>query len=185
MIQHYPLIDAGVRKLILDEHEGLGKYFDFSSPLASTNLSTKLYLSLPCPAESYGGWEERETHLYLFDAEERLDKMRKQNDVQEPLGGHVVVVPSKSKEGQQQWIEKPLAARQSHDGYARLASFGKPGEASTATLRGLARMYHSASAWPKYLADHPEEKEMQKEGKDRECALHSGKMPIKPARKQS
>lgn len=131
---------------------------------------------MPTPT-SANGFAEDQTRLVLFDAEERLKTVEDARNVKEVHeGGHLYVVRSKKASDLPEWIKAPLLAHNSDENDAcRLVAHGSQGEGgkqrSVTTLNDLAKYYHSASAWPRYLDDHPEEKELQKEGKDCEYAV--------------
>ncbi|CAO1630994.1 unnamed protein product [Jaminaea pallidilutea] len=170
MLKDRPIIDAGLFQALHDP-QGYGKYFEIKTPMSPTSLGLGLYYGIPKPS-SASSFDTTQTRQILFNTSER----RRQQSLQytpdlsaEAMAGvdegGTVLTPETPASAVPQWVRSTGIQDLGNAGLIIPSNTGADGVPKT-TLRGMALYQRTASAWPRYLSDHPEEKELEKTDQD-------------------
>lgn len=139
--------------------------------MSPTSLGLGLYYGIPKPS-SASSFDATQTRQILFNTSER----RRQQSLQytpdlsaEAMAGvdegGTVLTPETPASAVPQWVRSTGIQDLGNAGLIIPSNTGADGVPKT-TLRGMALYQRTASAWPRYLSDHPEEKELEKTDQD-------------------
>ncbi|CAO1617423.1 unnamed protein product [Parajaminaea phylloscopi] len=165
-------IDHGFHDVIHDLN-GFGKYFELSHAMSPTSVALSFYTLVPRPSSSTS-FDAASTRIILFNSKERLSA---KNTVQlrEDVVRDSAALPQwvrnagvESNEGLELLLHQTPSPQSYPSTVAKEVTTRNDKAAvpsqGTTTLRDLAAVLRTASAWPRYLNDHPEEAQILADG---------------------